>query len=71
MLLGTLILIAFAVWLLYHLPDLRRRPLTLSAAVLLRRTGRWLWAAGEGLEHGFLHSRQVRRQIPLDLEAQP
>jgi hypothetical protein len=71
MLIGTLIFFAAGAWVLYKLPDLRRRPLTLSAAVLLRRMGRWLWAAGEGLECGFLHSRQVRRQIPLDLEAQP
>jgi len=44
------------------------QPLMLALARLLRRVGRWFWAAGEGLEHGFLHSQQVKRQIRLDLE---
>jgi len=68
---GTLLLIALALWFVHWLTDSQRRPLTLSAARLLRRAGRWLWAAGEGLEQGFLHSRQVRSRIRLDLEARP
>jgi hypothetical protein len=71
MLIATLLLIALALWLVHWMTDAERRSLTLSAARLLRRAGRWLWAAGEGLEHGFLHSQQVRRQISLDLEARP
>lgn len=69
MLIGTLLLIALALWFVHWFTDSQRRPLTLSAARLLRRAGRWLWAAGEGLEHGFLHSQRVRHQIRLDLEA--
>ncbi len=71
MVIGTLLLIALALWSVHWLTDSQRRPLTLSAARLLRRAGRWLWAAGEGLEHGFLHSQQVRSRIRLDLEARP
>ncbi len=71
MLIGTLLLIALALWLVHWVTDAQRCSLTLSAARLLRRAGRWLWAAGEGLEHGFLHSQQVKRQISLDLEARP
>jgi hypothetical protein len=71
MLIGTLLLIALALWLVHWVTDAERRSLTLSAARLLRRAGRWLWAAGEGLEHGFLHSQQVKRQISLELEARP
>ena len=71
MLIGTLVLIALALWFVHWLMTPERRPLTLTAARLLRRAGRWLWAAGEGLEHGFLHSQRVRQQIPLDLEARP
>ena len=71
MLIATLLLIALALWLVHWLTSPERLSLTLTAARLLRRAGRWLWAAGEGLEHGFLHSQQVKRQIPLDLEARP
>ncbi len=71
MLIGTLLLIALALWFVHWVTDAERRSLTLLAARLLRRAGRWLWAAGEGLEHGFLHSQQVRRKISLDLEARP
>ncbi len=71
MVIGTLLLIALALWFVHWLTDSQRRPLALSAARLLRRAGRWLWAAGEGLEHGFLHSQQVRSRIRLDLEARP
>jgi hypothetical protein len=71
MLIGTLVLIALALWFVHWLTTPERRSLTLTAARLLRRAGRWLWAAGEGLEHGFLHSQRVRQQIPLDLEARP
>ena len=71
MLIATLLLIALALWLVHWLTSPERLSLTLMAARLLRRAGRWLWAAGEGLEHGFLHSQQVKRQIPLDLEARP
>jgi hypothetical protein len=35
----------------------------------LRRSGRWFWAAGEGLEFGYHHARQVKQQISLDLRA--
>lgn len=71
MLIGTLVFIALALWFVHWLTDSERRPFTLSAARLLRRAGRWLWAAGEGLEQGFLHSQRVRDQIRLDLEARP
>lgn len=71
MLIGTLVLIALALWFVHWLTTPERRPLTLTAARLLRRAGRWLWAVGEGLEHGLLHSQRVRQQIPLDLEARP
>ncbi len=71
MLIGTLLLIALALWFVQWVTTPERRSLTLAAARLLRRAGRWLWAAGEGLEHGFLHSQQVKRQISLDLEARP
>jgi hypothetical protein len=71
MLIATLLLIALALWLVHWLTNPERRSLTLTAARLLRRAGRWLWAAGEGLEHGFLHGQQVKRQISLDLEARP
>ena len=71
MLIATLLFIALVLWFVYWLTNPERRSLTLMAARLLRRAGRWLWAAGEGLEHGFLHSQQVRRQISLDLEARP
>lgn len=69
MLIGTLLLIALALWFVHWVTNPERRSLTLTAARLLRRAGRWLWAVGEGLEHGFLHSRRVRNQIRLDLEA--
>ena len=69
MVIGTLLLVALALWFVHWLTTPERRPFTLTAARLLRRAGRWLWAAGEGLEHGFLHSQQVRNQIRLDLEA--
>jgi hypothetical protein len=71
MLIGTLFLIGLALWFVHWLTTPERRSLTLTAARLFRRAGRWLWAVGEGLEHGFLHSQRVRHQIPLDLEAQP
>ena len=71
MLIATLLLIALALWLMHWLTNPERRSLTLTAARLLRRAGRWLWAAGEGLEHGFLHSQRVKRQISLDLEVRP
>jgi len=66
---GTLLLIALALWFVHWMTNPQRHCLTLSAARLLRRAGRWLWAAGEGLEHGFLRSQQVRNRIRLDLEA--
>ena len=68
MLIGTLFLIALAIWLVHWLTNPERRSLTIMAARLLRRAGRWLWAAGEGVEHGYLHGQQVRRRISLDLE---
>ena len=71
MLIGTLLLIALALWFVHWVTSPERHCLTLTAARLLRRAGRWLWAAGEGLEHGFLHCQQVKRQISLDLEARP
>ena len=71
MYLATILVIAFSLWFVHWLTDSERRPFTLSAARLLRRAGRWLWAAGEGLEHGFLHSQRVRHEIRLDLEARP
>ena len=71
MLIGTLVLITLALWFVHWLTTPERRSLILTAACLLRRAGRWLWAAGEGLEHGFLHSQRVRHQIRLDLEVRP
>jgi hypothetical protein len=71
MVIGPLLLIALALWFAHWLTNPERRPVALSAARLLRRAGRWFWAAGEGLEHGFLHSQRVRHQIRLDLEVQP
>jgi len=71
MLIATLLFIALALWLMHWLTNPERRSLTLTAARLLRRAGRWLWAAGEGLEHGFLHSQRVRHEIRLDLEGRP
>ncbi len=69
MLIGALLLIAFTLWFVHWVTNPERRSLTLMAARLLRRAGRWLWAAGEGLEYGFLHSQRVRQQIFLDLDA--
>jgi len=71
MLIGTLLLIAIALWFVHWLTTPERRSLTLTVARLLRRAGRWFWAAGEGLEHGFLHSQRVCEQISIDLEVQP
>jgi len=45
-----------------------RTPLTLRLARTLRRAGRWLWAAGEGIERGFYHARKVREEIGLEIE---
>jgi hypothetical protein len=68
MYLATILVIALSLWFVHWLTDSERRPLTLFAARLLRRAGRWLWAVGLGLEHGFLLSQQVKRQISLDLD---
>lgn len=43
----------------------------IGLARLLRRIGRWFWAVGEGVEHGFHHTQKVKREINLDLEARP
>jgi hypothetical protein len=42
----------------------------IGMARLLRRIGRWFWAVGEGVEHGFHHTQKVKREINLDLEPQ-
>jgi hypothetical protein len=69
MYLATILVIAFSLWFVHWLTDSERRPLTLSAARLLRRAGRWLWATGEAVEVGYFHKRQVRDSIRLELEA--
>jgi len=71
MLIGILLLIAIALWFVHWLTTPERSSLTLTVARLLRRAGRWFWAAGEGIEHGFLHGQRVREQISIDLEVQP
>jgi hypothetical protein len=43
----------------------------IGLARLLRRIGRWFWAIGEGVEHGFHQTQKVKREINLDLEARP
>ena len=65
---ATLLVIALVLWFVYWLTNPERHSLTLMAARLLRRAGRWCWAAGEGLEHGYLHGQEVKRRISLDLE---
>ena len=65
---ATLLVIALVLWFVYWVTYAERRSITLTVARLLRRAGRWLWAAGEGVEHGYLHGQQVRRRISLDLE---
>ena len=67
MYLATILVIAFSLWFVHWLTDSERRPLTLSAARLLRRAGRWLWATGEAVEVGFFHGRKVREGISLDI----
>jgi hypothetical protein len=47
-----------------------RTPFSLLLARALRRIGRWFWAVGEGVEIGYHHSRKVKRQIRIELEAQ-
>jgi hypothetical protein len=69
MYLATILVIALSLWFVHWLTDSERRPLTLSAARLLRRAGRWLWATGEAVEVGYFHQRQVRDSIQLELEA--
>lgn len=69
MYLATILVIAFSLWFVHWLTDSERRPLTLSAARLLRRAGRWLWATGEAVEVGYFHKRRVRDSIQLELEA--
>ena len=41
----------------------------IGMARLLRRIGRWFWAAGEGLERGYQHGQSVKRRINLDMDA--
>ncbi len=41
----------------------------IGLARLLRRIGRWFWAAGEGLERGYQHGQSVKRRINLDMDA--
>ncbi|MCZ2149639.1 MAG: hypothetical protein LC126_17915 [Bryobacterales bacterium] len=65
----TILALAFSLWFVHWLTDPKRHPLTLSAARLLRRAGRWFWAAGEAVEIGYFHKRQVRDRIQLELEA--
>jgi len=69
MYLATILFIALSLWLVHWLIDSERRPFTLSAARLLRRAGRWLWATGVAVEVGYFHKRQVRDSIQLELEA--
>jgi hypothetical protein len=69
MYLATILVIALSLWFVHWLTNPKRRPLTLSAARLLRRAGRWLWATGEEVEVGCFHQRQVRDSIQLEIEA--
>lgn len=68
MYLATILFIALSLWFVHWLTDSKRRPLALSAARLLRRAGRWFWAAGEAVEVGYFHKRQVEDRIQLELE---
>lgn len=52
-------------------PACQRLPLTLSAARLLRRMGRWLWALGEAVEIGFFHARRVRHRFNIEINTSP
>ncbi len=56
-------------WLTQKPSSNKRLPMTLALARLLRRAGRWLWAAGEAVEVGFFHARQVRNRFCLDLNS--
>ncbi len=47
-----------------------RTPFSLLVARALRHIGRWFWALGEGVEIGYHHSRKVKQQIRIELEAQ-
>lgn len=69
MYIATILVIALSLWFVHWLTHSERRPFTLSAARLLRRAGRWLWATGEAVEVGYFHKRQVRDRIQLELEA--
>lgn len=66
---AAILLIALTLWFVHWLTDPNRQPFTLSAARLLRRAGRWLWATGEAVEIGYFHKREVRNRIQLELEA--
>ena len=68
MLIGALLLTTLAILAMHLVSESHGRPLTLAFARLLRRAGRWCWAAGEGVEHGYRHTQLVRQQISLDLD---
>ena len=68
MLIASLLCIVLVLLALHMVAASHGRPITMTLARLLRRAGRWCWAAGEGLEHGYRHSQHVRKQIKLDLE---
>jgi hypothetical protein len=65
----TAAVLILLLWLTQRPWSGKRLPVTLALARLLRRAGRWLWAAGEALEIGFFHARQVRNRFCLDLDS--
>ena len=69
--LALLFLILVSFWGFCLTMELYGQPVTLLFARLLRLIGRWFWAAGEGLEHGFRRNQEVKRQILLSLEDEP
>ena len=68
MLAASILCIIVVLYAIHIFSESQGTPIMLALARLLRRAGRWLWAAGEGLEHGYRHSQHVRKQISLDLE---
>ena len=67
-LIASLLCILLVLLALHMVASSHSRPITLTLAHLLRRAGRWCWAAGEGVEHGYRHTQRVRQQISLDLD---
>ena len=70
-LIASMLCIVMVLLALHMVAASHSRPITLAFARLLRRAGRWCWAAGEGVEHGYRHTQRIKQRISLDLEAQP